>query len=119
MPRTRRAESEWQEILKEYSQSGEKQAVWCEAKNINVNTFRSQKVKMRKRTKRAERAERAELKPVTERGVTPLQWMSLSQETRSAAGKIRVKLGRFTIMIEADFSERELSRVCKTLVELC
>ena len=122
MEMQRRNESEWREIIAEQSGSGQAQAEWCKARNINLYTFRDRKSRLRE-SGAAGSPKYPE--PVCDGNkrmaeAPPVQWLPVRREETPeiVCPTVKVTIGAFTIAAQADFNEALFTRVCKALKTL-
>jgi hypothetical protein len=105
MEMKRRAESEWEILIREQEESGQSQTEWCKSKNINLYTFRDRKSQLRMQGK--------------EIG-NKISWVSITETAAEFKNEqIYVKIGKFTISTGENFSETVFMRICKVLAQLC
>jgi len=129
-----RSIKEWEELIKDYYNSGLDQKDWCDKKGIKLTTFRDRISRMRKEKNPVIRPREGINTEIKEKGgkkPEEIIFMKLTAEEESVLGEesvpeedstseeIEIKIGAFCIKVKSEFDENGFSKVCKVLKGIC
>lgn len=105
-------ESEWQELITDYNESGQSQTLWCGEKGINLYTFRNRLRKLQKTKSESE----ATVPATSDKSI---RWLPVVREVGEKAGRIKISAGCFEMEILEGFDGALFREVCRELMTLC
>jgi hypothetical protein len=113
-----RTSEEWEELLKDYYESGLDQKDWCNKKEINLSTFRFRMSRMKRRKNPAYKAKNS--KKGNSKEIPFIKICTKSKSVlKDTEESIEIKINEFSININSDFNEIFFSKVCKVLKDIC
>jgi len=100
-------QKQWDVRVSEFKASGQSQAAWCKAQNINLRTFNYWFVKSKKTVSPSRK---------------PSNWISLKAREREENPRdsvFKVKIGQAAIEVKPNFDSVLLLNIVKVLSTLC
>ncbi|MDR3001440.1 MAG: hypothetical protein LBU89_09270 [Fibromonadaceae bacterium] len=123
----KRSHTEWEELIRDYEESGQPQKAWCEKNDINLYTLRDRMSRIRKTegkliNKPAIFGKGANNpNPTIGEAPTTVEWLPVISGTQPSTenDSLEIKIGPFTIVTSENFNETAFSQACKLLMRLC
>jgi hypothetical protein len=113
MPKIKRTNEEWRGLLAAQRSSGQTQAEWCAANDVNLFTFRD-------RASRLKRLADEQITPAVQSETTPAGWLDVTPDKLPVESCcIRIERGGFTVTLKPGFSAEFLVDVLLVVKRVC
>ena len=123
MQKRKRTNEEWEKLIEEQKASGKPPKVWCVENNINYYTYMDRKCRLNKLKGNSTKTQKPEMSSPKFKQVQVdaegSKTLKASEPETTKANEIEVKVGKFTITVQADFDEKTFLRTCEAVSRLC